>query len=164
TVFSKKLSIDHRTWAKELVGVRNKLAHIGGTDFSDDDTWRALDTMSRLCDQIDPESAEGIRGMLRTLRYGSSDGSTAVKESVPAPNTAKDKKAGILSETPALGLPSWRDVIEPHPDVAQGRYKNAEFAYARERSDGARPECARHREIPASLGRRSAWGEHRQFQ
>ena len=28
----------------------------------------------------------------------------------------------------ASGLPSWRDVIEPHPDVAQGRYKNAEFA------------------------------------
>ena len=26
------------------------------------------------------------------------------------------------------GLPCCRDVIEPHPDVAQGRYKNAEFA------------------------------------
>jgi len=26
------------------------------------------------------------------------------------------------------GFLSWRDVIEPHPDVAQGRYKNAEFS------------------------------------
>ena len=46
-VFRKKLSIDHRTWAKELVGVRNKLAHLGGEDFSDDDTWRG-DEASRL--------------------------------------------------------------------------------------------------------------------
>ena len=33
-----------------------------------------------------------------------------------------------MRDTPVNGLPSWRDVIEPHPDVAQGRYKNAEFA------------------------------------
>ena len=33
----------------------------------------------------------------------------------------------MLSHT-LSGLPSWREVIEPHPDVAQGRYKNAEFA------------------------------------
>ena len=67
-VFRKKLSIDHRTWAKELVGVRNKLAHLGGEDFTADDTWRALDTMSRLCEQIDPEGAEEIRMLLRTSR------------------------------------------------------------------------------------------------
>ena len=50
-IFRKKLSIDHRTWAKELIGVRNRLAHIGSEDFNDNDTWRALDTMSRLCEQ-----------------------------------------------------------------------------------------------------------------
>ncbi|MDR1379587.1 MAG: DUF499 domain-containing protein [Synergistaceae bacterium] len=127
-VFRKKLSIDHRTWSKELMSVRNRLAHIGGTDFSDDDTWRALDTMSRLCEQIDPESAESIRGLLRTSRYGSESGSTAVSESSVAPVAAKQKNAGILKTTPVSGLPCWRDVIEPHPDVAQGRYKNAEFA------------------------------------
>ena len=48
SVFRKKLSIDHRTWAIELKGFRHKVAHMGGEDFSDDDTWRALDTMSRL--------------------------------------------------------------------------------------------------------------------
>jgi predicted AAA+ superfamily ATPase len=128
-VFRKKLSIDHRTWAKELVGVRNKLAHLGGEDFTADDTWRALDTMSRLCEQIDPEGAEEIRVLLRTSRYGSANGSTTVTEGVNAPNTSvKVKKDGILRDTPVSGLPSWRDVIEPHPDVAQGRYKNAEFA------------------------------------
>jgi len=129
-VFRKKLSIDHRTWAKELQGVRNKLAHIGGVDFSDDDALRYLDTMARLDEQIDPEGAEEIRVMLRELRYGSADGSTSVTEVASAPLAAspKTKNMGILSTTPVSGLPSWREIMQPHPDVAQGRYKNAEFA------------------------------------
>jgi predicted AAA+ superfamily ATPase len=128
-VFRKKLSVDHRTWAKELVGVRNKLAHLGGEDFSDDDTWRALDTISRLCEQIDHQSAEEIRGLLRTFRYGTADGSTTATATAPALSTnGKIKNIGILNTTPVAGLSSWRDIIEPHPDVAQGRYRNAEFA------------------------------------
>ncbi len=127
-VFRKKLSIDHRTWAKELVGVRNKLAHLGGEDFTSDDTWRAIDTMSRLAEQIDSESAEEIRTLLRTTRYGSASGSTTVTEGNMPVAVPKQKKTGVLNTTPISGLPSWRDVIEPHPDVAQGRYKNAEFA------------------------------------
>lgn len=128
-IFRKKLSIDHRTWAIELKGVRNRLAHLGGKDFSNDDTWRALDTMSRLCDQIDPDGAEEISSLLRLSRYGTTDGSTSVTEAsaTPAP-ASKSKQEGILKSTPISGLPSWRDIIEPHPDVAQGRYKNAEFA------------------------------------
>lgn len=41
-IFRKKLPMDCRTWAKELVGVRNRWAHMGNEDFNDDDTWRAL--------------------------------------------------------------------------------------------------------------------------
>lgn len=136
TVFRKKLSIDNRTWAKELMGVRNKLAHIGGVDFNDDDTWRALDTMSRLCEHIDVESAEEIRSLLRKARYGDENGSMANAEvkvggsiaGVEVKAKGAEKNIGILSQTPMSGFSSWRDVIEPHPDVAQGRYKNAEFA------------------------------------
>jgi predicted AAA+ superfamily ATPase len=128
-VFRKKLSIDHRTWAIELKGFRHKVAHIGGEDFSDDDTWRALDTMSRLAEQIDPDGAEQIRTILRTLRYGSAEGSTAITQNGNSSESVKTgKKAGILETTPLSGLLSWREVMEPHPDVAQGRYKNAEFA------------------------------------
>ncbi|MCL2878427.1 MAG: DUF499 domain-containing protein, partial [Acidobacteria bacterium] len=126
-IFRKKLSIDHRTWAKELVNVWNRHTQLYGKDLSDDDTWRALDTMSRLCEQIDSENAEEIRGLLRAFRYGSADGSTAIVEASSASSAPKQKNLGILSAAPIGGLPSWRDVIEPHPDVAQGRYKNAEF-------------------------------------
>ena len=126
-VFRKRLSIDHRTWAKELVGVRNKLAHIGAQDFNDSDTWRALDTMSRLCEQIDPEHTEEIRSLLRESRYGSSAGSTMVTVQTVQAAPSPAKAEGMLTVSPS-GLPCWRDVIEPHPDVAQGRYRNAEFA------------------------------------
>ncbi len=126
-VFRKRLSIDHRTWAKELVGVRNKLAHIGAQDFNDSDTWRALDTMSRLCEQIDPEHTEEIRSLLRESRYGSSAGSTTVTAQAVQAAPSPVKAEGMLTVSPS-GLPCWRDVIEPHPDVAQGRYRNAEFA------------------------------------
>lgn len=125
-VFRKRLSIDHRTWAKELMGVRNRLAHIGAQDFSTDDTWRALDTMSRLCEQLNAEKTEEIRALLRTIRYGSAEGSTAAAPGAqPAPRIQQE--TGILKTAPA-GLPCWREVMEPHPDVAQGRYRNAEFA------------------------------------
>lgn len=60
--------------------MRNKVAHIGGNDFSDADTWRALDTMARLCEAFDDEAAEEIRAILRESRYGSSDGSTTIVE------------------------------------------------------------------------------------
>lgn len=126
-LFKRKLSLDYRTWAKELMGVRNKVAHIGGQDFNNDDTWRALDTMARLCEAFDDEAAEEIRKLLREARYGSAAGSTTVTETAAPTEKPKASQAGVLSHT-LSGLPSWREVIEPHPDVAQGRYKNAEFA------------------------------------
>lgn len=128
-IFRKKLSIDHRTWAKELMGVRNRLAHLGGIDFSDDNTWRALDTMARLSEQIDGEGAGEIRAILREHLYGSVDGSTAVTTNPQTPDAnTTGKKDGILDTIPVSGLLSWREVMEPHPDVAQGRYRYAEFA------------------------------------
>lgn len=126
-LFRRKLSVDYRTWAKELMGIRNKVAHAGSQDYSDDNTWRALDTMARLCEAFDDEAAEEIRKLLREARYGSSEGSTTVTEASAPVETPKTSQAAVLNHAVA-GLPSWREVIEPHPDVAQGRYKNAEFA------------------------------------
>ena len=116
-----------RSWAKEAKDFRNQWAHIGGTDFTQRETERALDTISLLAGEIDSQAQEEIQKLLRTVRYGSEEGSMAsTSNNVEA--TAKKKSLGVMQSTPMSGLPCWRDVIEPHPDVAQGRYKNAEFA------------------------------------
>ncbi|WP_206214419.1 DUF499 domain-containing protein [Adlercreutzia sp. ZJ141] len=125
-VFRKRLSKDCRTWLNELRTTRNKWAHRGSQDINDNDTWRALDTMSRFCEQIDPDGAADINALLREARYGSTQGSVAITSN-SAPQPVKSKK--VTAETASVvGLPSWRDVMEPHQDVAEGRYRNAEFA------------------------------------
>lgn len=141
SIFRDRLPRDCRTWGFELIGTRNRLAHLGGGDFSEDDTWRALDTMARLCEHIDSEATDEIRGKLRAfLRNieretpvapiqvrGSAPGSTT--SDAPAAVVATLEKAPAVPATmPVADLPSWRDVILPHPDVSEGRYKNAEFA------------------------------------
>lgn len=128
-VFRTKLSLDYRTWAKELVGVRNKAAHIGGQDFSKNYAERALDTMALICEAFDTAGVEEIRALYRKLRYGSEEGSMASTE-VAAPALAKAVKAneGVMTHSFGQHLPSWRDVMQPHPDVAEGRYRAAEFA------------------------------------
>ena len=127
-LFKRLLSVDHRTWAKELMGVRNAVAHAGSQDMAQDDAERALDTMARLCNGFDLQGAEEIRALLRELRYGTSMGSTSVTETSSQQKTEEKKDVGILKEIAGSKLPSWREIIEPHPDVAQGRYLNAEFA------------------------------------
>lgn len=130
-LFRRLLSRDRRAWANELMGVRNTVSHSGSQDMSQDDAERALDTMARLCADIDLQGAEEIRTILRELRYGTSMGSTAVTESKTAAEPAKSKgkdEVGVLTRISGSKLPSWREIIEPHPDVAQGRYLNAEFA------------------------------------
>ena len=58
-VFGKKLSIDYRTWAKELMGVRNIVSHIGMQDLEQPYAERALDTMALLCAGFDPGREKG---------------------------------------------------------------------------------------------------------
>lgn len=127
-VFSQKMSKSHRNWVSELMGVRNDVSHAGANDFEQGYTERALDTMALLCESFDPEATEEIRALYRKVRYGSEQGSTAITGTA-APAAATKKKTGAAVLTNSLqNLPSWREVMQPHPDVAEGRYKAAEFA------------------------------------
>ena len=67
-IFRDKLSLNCRTWAKELMGVRNVVAHIGQQDMSRADAERALDTMMRLCECFDDEGAEEIKQIYMQVR------------------------------------------------------------------------------------------------
>ena len=129
-VFRAKLSIDYRTWSKELMGVRNDTAHIGQQDLESRYAERALDTMALLSEGFgDTECTEGIRALYRTVRYGSADGSTTVKNmSAATPDKKTKTSIGVLQRNVGHNLPSWREVMQPHPDVAEGRYRAAEFA------------------------------------
>lgn len=116
-----------KAYIQELRDVRNKVSHTDGEDLSDDDTFRALDTMARVCDSMQPEESEKIREILRKVRYDSNGDSqlpqskNAIKE-----QTKREREALLVKQMPEL--PAWRRVIEPNADVAAGRYKNADFA------------------------------------
>jgi len=119
-VFREKLGFSERNYVSELMTARNDWAH--QKSFTNDDAYRVADTATRLLQAIgaprQAEIAQEIGQELLRLRYDSEA------------KKAK-KKTGPLSEPPtttAPGLKPWRLVVQPHPDVASGRYIQAEFA------------------------------------
>ena len=72
-VFRDILSQNCRTWARELMGVRNIVAHIGHQDLEQPMAERALDTMALLCKEMDPEGAADIRKVYREVRSRAAD-------------------------------------------------------------------------------------------
>lgn len=119
--FSKILSSKALSWNKLVQAARNDVSHVGGTDFSDSETATDLDIISLLAGQIDERAQAEIQAMYREHVYGSREGSYSA-------GAGTKKPAGVKTDTPVSGLPCWRNVIKPHPDVAEGRYKKAEFA------------------------------------
>lgn len=72
-VFRDILPQDCRIWARELMGVRNIVAHIGVQDLEQPMAERALDTMALLCKEIDPEGAVELRKVYREVRGRAAD-------------------------------------------------------------------------------------------
>ena len=77
--FRDRLTPNCRSWAKELMGVRNIAAHIGQQDMDQHVAERALDTMGLLCAEIDPESAEEIRQLWQEVRSRAEDAGPTVR-------------------------------------------------------------------------------------
>lgn len=72
-LFRDLLPLDCRTWAKELMGVRNIVAHIGQQDLEQPMAERALDTMALLCKEMDPDNEREIRKLYREVRARAAD-------------------------------------------------------------------------------------------
>ena len=72
-VFRNYLSQSCRIWAKELMGVRNMVAHIGQSDLDQPVAERALNTMYLLCKECDEEVAEEINEIYKEVRSRASD-------------------------------------------------------------------------------------------
>src|SRR3990172_240834 len=117
-LFRKTLGQAERTLVSELRDVRNRWAH--QNPFSGDDTDRALDSMARLLTAVSAPQADEIGKMKMELRRLIFDEQM---------RSEKRKVAGTAIESQATGnLKPWREVVNPHKDVASGRYQQAEFA------------------------------------
>jgi hypothetical protein len=118
--FKAVLGRAERALVNELVDVRNKLSH--NETFSYDDAERALDSMRRLMEAISAgETAEQLSKMRDTILR------TKFTELQRNEERRKTQRLEISVETVA-GLLPWRDVVEPHQDVATGEFQQAEFA------------------------------------
>jgi predicted AAA+ superfamily ATPase len=117
-VFRKTLGPAERTLVSELRDTRNKWAH--QRPFSTDDAYRALDSAARLLAAVSaPEANEVEKLKMELLRI-------RFDEQV---RSEKRRSAGTAIESqPSSGLKPWREVVNPHKDVASGRYQQAEFA------------------------------------
>ena len=117
SVFRAILGPAERGFVGELRGHRNNWAH--QQPFSSDDAYRALDTAGRLLTAVSaPEAAdvEKLKMELLRVRYDEQ----ARQE--------RRKQASLPLAQAAGALKPWREVVTPHPDVASGRYEQAEFA------------------------------------
>ncbi|MGQ9725322.1 MAG: DUF499 domain-containing protein, partial [Tepidimonas sp.] len=102
---------------QELRDWRNKWAH--QEPFSSRDAERAMDSMERLLTAVSAKEADEVERMMLELRRQTID------EQVRG---EKRKAGGSLIEAAASALKPWREIVTPHPDVASGRYQQAEFA------------------------------------
>lgn len=114
--FRGELTRSDRTLVFELRDVRNRWAH--NDAFTVDDAYRGLDSIERLLAAVDAaESVEVGRAKEELMR---SRYEAQARRAVP--------RAEALLTEPAAGLRPWREVIQPHDDVARGRFALAEFA------------------------------------
>jgi hypothetical protein len=118
-VFTRTLGKNERTLMFELRDVRNKWAHQEA--FTLDDAYRAMDSVQRLLTAVsagdEASEVEKHKQEVLRLRFEEQTKREARKASV-AP----------IEGQPSGGLKPWREIVTPHPDVASGRYIQAEFA------------------------------------
>lgn len=118
--FRTVLGRTERAIVNELIAVRNKLSHNG--TFSYDDAERALDSMRRLMEAISAGEAAKQLGKMR-------DTILRTKFAELRRNEERRWTRGqAISVAASDGLVPWREVVEPHEDVATGEFQQAEFA------------------------------------
>src|SRR3546814_909975 len=114
--FSDTLGRIGEAFATELKNARNTWAHNGS--FTDDDAYRILDTAERLVGLINVGGsvADDLKAIRLNLRRVTAD--------------KDDKKVlkAAVDNPEAVGLKPWREVLQPHDDVATGNFHASEFA------------------------------------
>ena len=118
-VFRDVLGPAERSLVSELRGIRNQWAH--NEQFISNDAIRALDSTERLLNAVSAAEAATEVGQMRM------DLMRVVFDEQRRSEMRK-KSFQPTEGKPQGGLKPWREVVTPHPDVASGRYQQAEFA------------------------------------
>ena len=118
-VFRDVLGPAERSLVSELRGIRNQSAH--HEQFISNDAIRALDSTERLLNAVSAAEAAAEVGQMRM------DLMRVVFDEQRRSEMRK-KSFQPTEGNPQGGLKPWREVVTPHPDVASGRYQQAEFA------------------------------------
>jgi hypothetical protein len=117
-VFKKSLGRAERSLVSELRDTRNHWAHNG--TISSDDTYRALDSVTRLLAAVSAPQADDVEKLkLELLR---------TRFAEQARHETRRAAVAPVDGTPSGSLKPWREIVTPHEDVASGRYQQAEFA------------------------------------
>lgn len=117
--FNQVFGKAERSYVILLREARNDWAH--NKRFSSDETYRILDFCEILLKAF--HASEQV-GAVQELRKG-------LQRQVFAEEARSEQRKLAAEATkgePAAGLVPWREIVAPHPDVAQGRFEQAEFA------------------------------------
>ncbi|MDE0344143.1 MAG: Swt1 family HEPN domain-containing protein [Deltaproteobacteria bacterium] len=117
-VFRDTLGHTGRSLVSELRDWRNKWAH--QERLSSEDADRAMDSCERLLTAVSAPQATVVGRMKMELRRLVFDEQVRGEKRRAAARPAEVRESA--------GIRAWRDVVEPHDDVATGRYQQAEFA------------------------------------
>lgn len=115
-IFRYVFNRDETNWLTEVFNWKNNV--LRGNHVSADDVYRALDTMERVL----ARHAASVSGELLVMKQN------LLRERAADEARRAKPKTGTLFASDASGLKPWREVIQPHPDVAGGRFSAAEFA------------------------------------
>jgi len=117
-VFKKPLGQSERTLVSELRNTRNDWAH--KPNVLTDDAYRALDSVTRLLTAVSAPEADQVEKQKQEL--------LRVRFEDQARRETRRAAVAPTEGQPMSGLKPWREIATPHPDVASGRYQQAEFA------------------------------------
>ncbi|MBI3979239.1 MAG: ATP-binding protein [Chloroflexi bacterium] len=117
-VFRTVLGHAERSLVSELREARNRWAH--QEPFSTDDAYRALDSVERLLAAVSADESFEVNKQKQEL--------LRVRFEEQARRETRRAAVAPTAGQPQAGLRPWREIATPHPDVASGRYQQAEFA------------------------------------
>jgi predicted AAA+ superfamily ATPase len=115
-VFKADIGSKGRSLLDLVRSARNDYAH--NTPFSLDAAYKTLDRIEEFLVLIDASEAEEVGAAKTEL----------MRARVEAEGKKATPKAESLFGEPAAGLKPWREVVQPHDDVARGKLSLAEFA------------------------------------